>query len=188
MYMLRELERGDLPEVNRWRRDPAVIGRLTAPYRFINEEVDERWLDAYMQNRAHAIRCAVVDEELSDRILGLVSLTNIAWVHRTAYFGIMIGRASFGHPWIFREVKHYLATGELLPPMSVRERVDLARLHLAKSLELKDERRGIFEMRRHLSCYFKGLDNFKETRLKLVTSTDPAELFATLDHIAEVWG
>ena len=73
--------------------------------------------------------------------------------------GVMIGRASFGHPWIFREVKHYLATGELLPPM-----------------------------RRHLSCYFKGLENFKETRLKLVTSTDPAELFATLDHIAEVWG
>ena len=47
---------------------------------------------------------------------------------------------------------------------------------------------GIFEMRRHLSCYFKGLENFKETRLKLVTSTDPAELYALLDHIAEVWG
>ena len=102
--------------------------------------------------------------------------------------GIMIGRASFGHPWIFREVKHYLATGELLPPMSVRERVDLAKRHLAKSLELKGDRVGIFEMRRHLSCYFKGLENFKETRLKLVTSLDPAELYATLDHIAEVWG
>jgi nifR3 family TIM-barrel protein len=102
--------------------------------------------------------------------------------------GIMIGRASFGHPWIFREVKHYLATGELLPPMSVRERVDLAKRHLAKSLECKGDRVGIFEMRRHLSCYFKGLENFKETRLKLVTSTDPAELYATLDHIAEVWG
>ena len=101
---------------------------------------------------------------------------------------IMIGRASFGHPWIFREVKHFLATGELLPPMSVRERVDLAKRHLAKSLELKGDRVGIFEMRRHLSCYFKGLDNFKETRLKLVTSLDPAELYATLDHIAEVWG
>jgi len=102
--------------------------------------------------------------------------------------GIMIGRASFGHPWIFREVKHYLATGELLPPMSVRERVDLAKRHLAKSLACKGDRVGIFEMRRHLSCYFKGLENFKETRLKLVTSTDPAELYATLDHIAEVWG
>lgn len=102
--------------------------------------------------------------------------------------GIMIGRASFGHPWIFRDVKHYLATGELLPDMSVLERVELAKRHLAKSLELKGDRVGIFEMRRHLSCYFKGLENFKETRLKLVTSTDPAELFALLDHIAEVWG
>ena len=101
---------------------------------------------------------------------------------------VMIGRASFGHPWIFRDVKHYLATGELLPPMSVRDRVELARRPLAKSLELKGDRVGIFEMRRHLSCYFKGLESFKETRLKLVTSLDPAELYATLDHIAEVWG
>ncbi|MBR0500722.1 MAG: tRNA dihydrouridine synthase DusB [Bacteroidales bacterium] len=102
--------------------------------------------------------------------------------------GIMIGRASFGHPWIFREVKHYLATGELLPPMSVCDRVALAKRHLAKSLEVKGEKVGILEMRRHLSCYFKGLDNFKETRLKLVTTTDPAEVYALLDHIAEVWG
>ena len=102
--------------------------------------------------------------------------------------GIMIGRASFGHPWIFREVKHYLATGELLPPMTVRERVALAHRHLDKSLAIKGEKVGVLEMRRHLSCYFKGLDNFKETRLKLVTETDPATLHALLDHIAEVWG
>ena len=101
--------------------------------------------------------------------------------------GIMIGRASFGHPWIFREVKHYLATGELLPPMSVAERVDLAKRHLAKSLEVKGPRVGILEMRRHLSCYFKGLENFKETRLKLVTLNSPEELFATLDFIKENW-
>ena len=101
--------------------------------------------------------------------------------------GIMIGRASFGHPWIFREVKHYLATGELLPPMSVADRVDLAKRHLAKSLEVKGEKVGILEMRRHLSCYFKGLENFKETRLKLVTLTSPEELFATLDFIKENW-
>lgn len=101
---------------------------------------------------------------------------------------VMIGRASFGHPWIFREVKHYLETGELLEPMSVSERVDLAKRHLAKSLELKGEKVGILEMRRHLSCYFKGLDNFKETRLKLVTSTDPQELFSLLDRINEIWG
>lgn len=101
---------------------------------------------------------------------------------------VMIGRASFGHPWIFREVKHYLETGELLEPMSVSERVDLAKRHLAKSLEFKGEKVGILEMRRHLSCYFKGLDNFKETRLKLVTSTDPQELFSLLDRINEIWG
>lgn len=101
---------------------------------------------------------------------------------------VMIGRASFGHPWIFREVKHYLETGELLPPMSVSQRVELAKKHLAKSLEIKGEKVGILEMRRHLSCYFKGLDNFKETRLKLVTSTDPQELFSLLDHINEIWG
>ena len=101
---------------------------------------------------------------------------------------VMIGRASFGHPWIFREVKHYLQTGEILPPMSVTERVVLAKKHLAKSLEIKGEKVGILEMRRHLSCYFKGLDNFKETRLKLVTSTDPEELFSLLDHINEIWG
>ena len=101
---------------------------------------------------------------------------------------IMIGRASFGHPWIFREVKHYLATGEKLPPMSVRDRVALAKRHLAKSLEVKGDRVGLLEMRRHLSCYFKGLENFKETRLKLVTLNDPAELFALLDEIGERWG
>ncbi len=102
--------------------------------------------------------------------------------------GIMIGRASFGHPWIFKEVKHYLATGELLPPMTVRERVALAHRHLDKSLAIKGEKVGILEMRRHLSCYFKGLENFRETRLKLVTETDPAAVHALLDHIAEVWG
>lgn len=102
--------------------------------------------------------------------------------------GIMIGRATYGHPWIFREIKHYLRTGELLPQMSVIERVELAKRHLAKSLEFKGDRVGILEMRRHLSCYFKGLPDFKETRLKLVTVNDPQELYATLDYIAEKWG
>ena len=102
--------------------------------------------------------------------------------------GIMIGRATYGHPWIFQEIKHYLKTGELMPQMSVIDRVNLAKRHLAKSLELKGDRVGILEMRRHLSCYFKGLPDFKETRLKLVTINDPAELFATLDYIAGRWG
>jgi tRNA-dihydrouridine synthase len=102
--------------------------------------------------------------------------------------GIMIGRASFGHPWIFRDVKHYLRTGELLPPMGVAERVALAKRHYALSLEMKGVPRGVFEMRRHLSCYFKGLPDFKETRIKLVTSMDPQEIFGLLDSVAERWG
>ena len=102
--------------------------------------------------------------------------------------GIMIGRATYGHPWIFREIRHYLDTGELLPPMSVTERVALAKHHLAKSIEVKGEKVGVLEMRRHLSAYFKGLPDFKETRLKLVTLNDPAELYRTLDYVGERWG
>ncbi len=102
--------------------------------------------------------------------------------------GIMIGRATYGRPWIFREIKHYLATGEVLPQPSVRERVAIARRHLLKSVEIKGEYVGVLEMRRHLSNYFKGLPNFKETRLRLVTLTDIPELLATIDSIADRWG
>ncbi len=102
--------------------------------------------------------------------------------------GIMVGRASFGHPWIFREIRHFLDTGEQLPPLSVAERVSLAKRHLALSIELKGESRGVFEMRRHLSCYFKGLPDFKETRIRLVTTTDVSELYDTLDYVAVRWG
>ena len=101
--------------------------------------------------------------------------------------GIMIGRATFGRPWIFREIRHYLTCGVLLKQPSVQERVELAKLHFAKSLEFKGEKVGVLEMRRHFSCYFKGLPDFKSTRLKLVTLTDPDEIRATLDYIAERW-
>lgn len=101
--------------------------------------------------------------------------------------GIMIGRATYGHPWIFKEIRHYLDTGEILPPMSVSERVEFAKKHLAKSIEIKGERVGVLEMRRHLSCYFKGLANFKETRLKLVTTDSPEELYKIIDGIADRW-
>lgn len=97
--------------------------------------------------------------------------------------GIMIGRATFGHPWIFKEIKTYLQTGEQMPPMGVRDRVELARRHLALSIEAKGPTRGIYEMRRHLSCYFKGLPDFKETRLKMVTTMDLGELYGILDYI-----
>lgn len=102
--------------------------------------------------------------------------------------GIMVARASFGRPWIFKEIKHYLATGEELPPLGVRERVELAKRHLQLSLDLKGIPTGVYEMRRHLSCYFKGLPDFKETRMRLVTENDPQEVFRILDQIAEKWG
>ncbi|MBR1793818.1 MAG: tRNA dihydrouridine synthase DusB [Bacteroidales bacterium] len=102
--------------------------------------------------------------------------------------GIMVGRASFGHPWIFTEIRHLLDTGEEMPPMNVRDRVALAKRHFGLSLDLKGPVTGVFEMRRHLSCYFKGHPDFKETRIKLVTSKDPDEILRTLDYVAERWG
>ena len=102
--------------------------------------------------------------------------------------GIMVGRASFGHPWIFTEIRHLLDTGEELPPMNVADRVKLAKRHFRLSLDLKGPVTGVYEMRRHLSCYFKGLRDFKETRIKLVTSKDPEEIMSTLDYVAQRWG
>ena len=102
--------------------------------------------------------------------------------------GVMIGRATYGRPWIFREIRHYLDTDELLPQPSVCERVEIAKRHLAKSVEVKGERVGVLEMRRHQSNYFKGLPDFKPTRLQLVTLTDVNEINATLDYIAQEWG
>ena len=102
--------------------------------------------------------------------------------------GIMVGRASFGHPCIFTEIRHLLDTGEELPPMNVKDRVRLAKRHFQLSLDLKGPVTGVYEMRRHLSCYFKGLRDFKETRIKLVTSKDPEEIMRTLDYVAQRWG
>lgn len=102
--------------------------------------------------------------------------------------GIMVGRASFGHPWIFREIKHFLQTGEELPPMSVRDRVALAKWHLSLSVAQKGPVTGVLEMRRHLSCYFKGLPDFKETRVRLVTEPSAEEVDRLLDYIGERWG
>ncbi len=96
---------------------------------------------------------------------------------------IMIGRATIGRPWIFREVKTFLETGEKLPEPSVSDKVALAKLHLSKSLEFKGDRRGIFEMRRHFVHYFKGLDNFRDTRIRLLTTEDPAAILEILEYI-----
>ncbi|MDX9772451.1 MAG: tRNA dihydrouridine synthase DusB [Bacteroidales bacterium] len=102
--------------------------------------------------------------------------------------GIMIGRATFGKPWIFRDIRHYLDTGELLPEPDVKEKADLALLHLDKSLEHKEGKAAILEMRRHLSNYFKGLPGFRETRLRLLTSLDVNEIRDIIAEIREKWG
>jgi nifR3 family TIM-barrel protein len=102
--------------------------------------------------------------------------------------GIMIGRATFGRPWIFREIRHYLETGELLSEPTVEEKADLALLHLDKSLEHKEGKASILEMRRHFSNYFKGLPDFRETRLRLLTSLDVTEIREILAEIGEKWG
>lgn len=99
--------------------------------------------------------------------------------------GIMIGRATIGRPWIFKEVKHFLEHGEIIPQPSLREKVDTAKLHFNTSIESKGIPRGIFEMRRHFSSYFKGLPDFREIRLRLLTSTDEKEILQILDEIKE---
>lgn len=102
--------------------------------------------------------------------------------------GIMIGRASVGRPWIFRDIRHYLNTGELLPEPTVNEKADIALLHLEKSLEFKEGKRAIYEMRRHLSNYFKGLPHFKETRLRLLTTLEVDEIRSIIEEIRNKWG
>lgn len=97
--------------------------------------------------------------------------------------GIMIGRASIGYPWIFREIKHFMATGESLEPPTILERVDACRRHIKMAVEWKGERTGIHETRRHYTNYFKGIPHFKEFRTKLVTSESLDTIYATLNTI-----
>ncbi|HOY52470.1 MAG TPA: tRNA dihydrouridine synthase DusB [Prolixibacteraceae bacterium] len=100
--------------------------------------------------------------------------------------GLMIGRPAIGRPWIFREIKHFLATGETLPPPSVEDVVDNVREQLQLSIAWKeDERRGILEMRRHLAKYFPHLPNFREMKIKLLQSEDYETVDKLLDLIAE---
>jgi nifR3 family TIM-barrel protein len=97
--------------------------------------------------------------------------------------GIMIGRATIGHPFIFNEIKHFMATGEHRPPPSVADRVEAAREHLRASLVWKGPWEGVVEMRRHYGNYLKGLPNVKEVRLRLCTERDPTVLEAILDEV-----
>ncbi len=102
--------------------------------------------------------------------------------------GAMIGRASIGYPWFFKEVKHFLATGKHLSAPSMEERVTAARRHLQMAIDWKGERLGVFETRRHYTNYFKGIPNFKEYRMKMVTSDESKDVFAAFDEVLEKFG
>jgi tRNA-dihydrouridine synthase B len=97
--------------------------------------------------------------------------------------GVMIGRASIGYPWVFNEIKHFLRTGQHLPPPTIKQRVEVCKTHLLKSVEWKGEKLGIVEMRRHYTNYFRGLPNFKDIRMVLVTSPNLQELLDTIDSV-----
>ena len=99
--------------------------------------------------------------------------------------GAMIGRASIGNPWFFNEVKHYFETGLHKEPVSIKERAAVAKRHLEMSVAWKGEKLGVYETRRHYSNYFKGIENFKPYRQKLVTTETSNEVYEILDSISE---
>ena len=101
--------------------------------------------------------------------------------------GAMIGRAAIGYPWFFREVKHFFKTGEHLPPPNMEERVHAARRHLQMAIDWKGEKLGVYETRRHYTNYFKGIPNFKPYRMKMVTSDEPAEVFAAFEEALDAF-
>ncbi len=97
--------------------------------------------------------------------------------------GLMIGRASIGNPWFFNQVKHFLKHGEILAPPSLKDKVDTVKEHLEFSIKWKGEKLGILEMRRHYSNYFKGIPDFKQIRIKLVTLETYIEIKEVLNNI-----
>ena len=99
--------------------------------------------------------------------------------------GIMIGRAAIGYPWIFREIKHFFKTGEYLPEPTISERVEVCKTHLDKSIAWKGNKTGVFEMRRHYANYFKGVPDFKEYRMKLVSLDNILDIHSVLEEINE---
>lgn len=101
--------------------------------------------------------------------------------------GIMIGRAAIGYPWIFNEIKHFLQTGEKLTPPTISDRVNVALKHLDFSVEWKGERKGIYEMRRHYTNYFRGISHFKPFRTRLVESESHDELHNILEEVRETF-
>ncbi len=102
--------------------------------------------------------------------------------------GAMIGRASIGSPWFFKEVKHFFETGEHLASPTIAERVEIARRHLKMAIDWKGEALGVLETRRHYTNYFKGIPHFKEYRLRMVTEFDPKDVFTVFDEVLHKFG
>ena len=100
--------------------------------------------------------------------------------------GAMIGRASIGNPWFFKQVKHFIATGEHLPEVTIAERVEMAKRHLEMEIDWKEsEIVGVMEMRRHYTNYFKGIPDFKPYRMKMVTSDAAQDVYNTFDEVLQ---
>lgn len=99
--------------------------------------------------------------------------------------GAMIGRASIGNPWFFKDVKHYFKTGEHAPPAPLEERVQTARRHLEMAIQWNGEHAGLFETRRHYTNYFKGIPHFKEYRLRMVTAESKKKVFEVFDEVLD---
>ncbi len=111
----------------------------------------------------------------------------LEYKNRYGVDGIMIGRAAIGNPWIFREIKHFVKTGNILAPPTVTERVEACRRHLAMSIDWKGPKLGVLEMRRHYTNYFRGFRGIKAFRARLVTTDVPAELYQILDEIKRTY-
>ncbi len=109
----------------------------------------------------------------------------LEYKNRYGIDGIMIGRAAIGYPWVFREIKHYFATGERMAPPTLEERIVVCKKHLDQSVSWKGPLTGIWEMRRHYSNYLKGLPYIKEYRNKLVSLGTKEEINAVLDEIGQ---
>ena len=99
--------------------------------------------------------------------------------------GAMIGRASIGNPWFFKQVKHYFETGEHMVPPTMQQRLEAARRHLQMAIDWKGEKLGVFETRRHYTNYFKGIPDFKEYRQRMVTNDHYQDVFAVFDEVEE---
>ena len=111
----------------------------------------------------------------------------LEYKNRFGVDGVMIGRAAIGYPWIFREIKHFVRTGEHLAPPDIHQRVEVIRQHLHRSVEWKGLKAGINEMRRHYTNYLRGLPNIKEFRLKLVTISEVEEIDEVLQEVIRTY-